>query len=630
MSPVVKSQIHEAGVAGNFQDADDRRPGRSSPMIISPDVLLSLEDYVLLDNGNSREGWGTNLLFTRPRRVIQAMTPDEVPRALAQLDRFSRRKWLAGYLRYEAAAAFLPSRYRKTLSCRCAQGPLVWFGVYDDPVPVAAMAAANIFAAPVAARACLSYLQYARAIRFIKARIQAGETYQVNFTFDFLLKAGCSAEFLYFLLRRKQATSFGAAIRNVHERILSFSPELFFERQGQMVRTRPMKGTAPRGRTDCEDLGLREALAQDGKNRAENLMIVDLLRNDLGRICEPGSVRVLSLFDVETHPTLHQMTSRIEGRLRERIGYREIFASLFPCGSVTGAPKIRTMEIIDALEQGSRGVYCGAIGYTDPGGRAVFSVPIRTLQQAAGRGDWMYRAGSGVVWDSGIRSEWREVHLKTAFLTAQPVPEFDLLETMLWDGGQIRFHRQHLNRLRCSARQLGFSLDRMRLSGVLDRIKIQGRSRPPMMIRLLASRDGKIRFEWHTLKSDRRTPVVRPARVRLDRHNAMLRHKTTWRPWYEETWQRILKGEFWDEIFLNQDGEICEGARSSVFLRLADGRLYTPPLSSGLLPGILRQSMLDRGECRAKTLTGEDLKSAAAVYCGNSVRGLVQVAVRWE
>lgn len=626
------SHIPGAGGTGDFFDGGGQACGiapHSVPLVVSPQWLSSLPDYILLDSGNSTTGWGSHLLFTAPRHVIQALTPDDVPRALAEIDRWSRRTWTAGYLRYEAAAALLPQRCRRRLRQSRPQGPLVWFGVYDSPLPVAGIVSRCDFSVPVSLRAGMPYRRYADAMRTIKSFIRMGETYQVNFTFDFLFKAGCSAEFLYFLLRRKQMTPFGAAIRNTQERILSFSPELFFERRESRIRTCPMKGTAARGINEEEDARIQNALCRDVKNRAENLMIVDLLRNDLGRICRSGSVNVPSLFDIETHPTVHQMTSRIEGHLRDGIGYAEILKSLFPCGSVTGAPKIRTMEIIDSLEEGPRGVYCGAIGYTSPQGRGVFSVPIRTLQQTSGRTDWIYRAGSGVVWDSGVRSEWREVQVKTAFLTAQPVPEFQLLETMLWDGGAIVFEQQHLSRLRQSARQLGFQYHRQNVAEILTRIKA-GISASPRMIRLLLAKDGTVCYEQHEIQPDQPPAVVRIARMCVDRHNVMLRHKTTYRPWYEQTLSRIRKRELWDEIFLNQDGEICEGARSSVFLRLADGCLYTPPLSSGLLPGILRRNLLEQGECREKRLCRQDLESATAVYCGNSVRGLVQVSVRRE
>jgi len=626
------SHMPGVGGAGDFFDGDGQTcgiPQYSVPLVVSPQLLSLLPDYILLDRGNSAAGWGAHLLFTAPRHVVQALTLDDVPGALAEIDRWSRRAWTAGYLRYEAAAALLPQRCRRRLRRSRPQGPLVWFGIYDSPVPVAGIVSPYDFPVPVSLRAGMPYRRYADAIRSIKSFIRMGETYQVNFTFDFLFKAGCSAEFLYFLLRRKQMTPFGAAIKNATERILSFSPELFFERRASRIRTCPMKGTAARGMSEEEDARIQNALCRDVKNRAENLMIVDLLRNDLGRICRSGSVNVPSLFDIETHPTVHQMTSRIEGRLRDGIGYAEILQALFPCGSVTGAPKIRTMEIIDSLEEEDRGVYCGAIGYTSPQGQAVFSVPIRTLQQAAAQTDWRYRAGSGVVWDSGVRSEWQEVQTKTAFLTAQPLPDFQLLETMLWDGNAIVFEQQHLNRLRQSARQLGFQYHKKNVVEVLERIKA-GVPESPRMIRLLLSHEGVLGYEQHLIQSDQPPAVVRIARICIDRHNVMLRHKTTYRPWYEQTLRRIRKRELWDEIFLNQDGEICEGARSSVFLRLADGCLYTPPLSSGVLPGILRRNMLEQGECREKHLCRQDLESAAAVYCGNSVRGLVQVSVRRE
>jgi para-aminobenzoate synthetase/4-amino-4-deoxychorismate lyase len=472
----------------------------------------------------------------------------------------------------------------------------------------------------------VSYVEYCQAIADIKAQIKEGNTYQVNYTFDVLVRAGCSPEVLYFYLRQFQQTPYCAFVKNIYGHVLSFSPELFFERQGQKILAMPMKGTAARGGTQEEDTRSREGLKTDTKNRAENLMIVDLLRNDLGRIAVAGSVAAPSLFDVETHPTLHQMTSLVQADLLAGITYPEMFRALFPCGSVTGAPKIRTMEIIQQVEKGGRGVYCGALGYISPEKRAVFSVPIRILQQSRGQRHWQYRVGSGIVWDSSTRGEWEEARVKMAFFATQSLPDFDLLETMLWDGRKIAFEKKHIARLLCSAKALKFCATR----GGVNKFFIQMKSQLPagqrVMLRLLLSKKGKLRVEKFSLTPSSGDPVAAISDTVLDSENALLQYKTTYRPWYDAAMARIKRGEIWDDIFLNQRGEVCEGARSNIFIEKG-GKLYTPPAASGLLPGILRADLLENGKCAEKILMLSDLKSADAVYCGNSVRGLTRVRV---
>ncbi|HSV43883.1 MAG TPA: chorismate-binding protein, partial [Candidatus Bathyarchaeia archaeon] len=450
--------------------------------------------------------------------------------------------------------------------------------------------------------------------------------YQVNFTFDMIVRAGCSPEALYLYLRQQQATPYCAFLKNKDDLILSFSPELFIRRSGEKIWSRPMKGTAARGITPPGDRAQKTALASDKKNRAENLMIVDLLRNDFGRICQTGTVQTPSLFDVETHPTLHQMTSLIEGRLRPEMSYLNIFESLFPCGSVTGAPKLKTMEIIQQIEEGRRGVYCGAIGYISPEKEAVFSVPIRILQQREDRASWQYRVGGGVVWDSRCRGEWNEAGLKSSFLTRNQVASFSLIETMLWKNGGLVYGPQHLKRLKNSARELGIKCKTWSISGVWAEMLTQLRCRPQAMVRFIMDQNGACCFEIHTrgLSQSKGACLVRISNVILDAQNVWLRHKTTYRPWYEATMKKISGKKVWDELFFNQHGQLCEGARSNVFVRLGT-QLYTPPVSCGLLPGILRQDLLAQGKCQERMLTRNDVLNADELFCGNSVRGLQKV-----
>lgn len=589
-------------------------------------MSLNLSTSVFLDSALSADSKCRSYLFQKPLKQITAFRLEDVSNSLDQVQRLSDRFWLAGYVRYESSFAFLPLKLKQDFKTERMR-PLLWFGVYKRP---------KVFHCPIDdlppydpiidLKFKLSYAQYRRLIADIKDQIREGNTYQVNYTFDILVQAGCSPETLYFYLRQFQRTPYCAYIDNAYEQILSFSPELFFQRDGQKIWTRPMKGTSARGKTHEDDERSREGLKSDAKNRAENLMIVDLLRNDLGRICKTGTVSAPSMFDVETHPTVHQMTSLIEGQLQDGMTYPAIFQSLFPCGSVTGAPKINTMQIIRRVEQGVRGVYCGAIGYISPKQKSVFSVPIRILQRAKHDDLWQYRVGSGIVWDSSARAEWDEVKLKASFLTASIMPDVEIVETMLWDGQKILFLHDHLLRMKCAARDLAFVFDRDDCRKLLSDACARLRKGGQMLLRLLLSKQGGARLEKFQLTPAPSIAVVAMSERRLDPHNLWLRYKTTYRPWYDDAMVKIKKGLIWDEFFLNERDEICEGARSNIFIE-KDGALCTPPPVCGLLPGILRAKLLKRGQCQEKVIFLKDLRSADKVYCGNSVRGLTQVRV---
>lgn len=596
--------------------------------ILTIDDLLCAKDCVFFDAAQGGTVNDASYFFTDPNEIIEAWKIGDVLPALEKIEKLSQRYWLAGYIRYEAGAAFLPGRSDIAKMSMLSNQPLLWFGVYSKPLAVDAFDAYGAYVPLRSLKSGLAYENYEKKVKEIKIEIKKGNTYQVNFTFDFFLHAGASPEFLYAYLRDYQRTPYCAFIKNSRDCVLSFSPELFFHREGPRIWTCPMKGTISRGMDDEEDIMKKDSLRNDEKNRAENLMIVDLLRNDLGKIAVTGTVRVPSMFDVETHPTLHQMTSLIEAELKPDVGYARIFHALFPCGSVTGAPKIKTMKIIERHEEGKRGVYCGAIGYLTPEKKAVFSVPIRILQKQAGAGCWQYRAGSGIVWDSQLKGEWDEVRMKAAFLTAGNQPDVCLLETLLWKDEMIVYEKEHVERMRCSAKKLKFVFGQKNLNAILTQIKKTMSGRKNMMLRLLLTASGVFSFESFQVDlSERKEKLCAGIADRcLDSENIWLQHKTTYRPWYEKTMEKISNGVVWDELFFNERGELCEGARSNVFIK-KDNMLYTPPVSCGLLPGILRDDLLKTGRCEEKILTRGELFSADAVYCGNSVRGLVKVDV---
>jgi para-aminobenzoate synthetase/4-amino-4-deoxychorismate lyase len=514
----------------------------------------------------------------------------------------------------------------------------------------------------IAAEFGLTETEYARRIAQIHEWIRAGDVYQLNFTAPFSIKAPGSAAAVYARLRTRQPVDYGAFLHwQPGRRILSFSPELFFriDEDGATRRivTRPMKGTARRGRTTREDREIAEWLHNDAKNRSENVMIVDLVRNDLGRIAQTGSVRVEELFAVERYPTLWQMTSTVSAELRPEAGFHQIFRALFPCGSITGAPKVRAMQLIGELEDSPRGVYTGAIGFFSPR-RTVFNVAIRTLELDGARGTM--GVGSGVVIDSDPAQEFRECLLKAEFLTgpaqrattpiAENVPivsqpdKFFLIETMLWEGGyptgNYPFLELHLDRLEDSAEYFGFACDRAAVKSALidharqfaDQRPADSAPRSPRRVRLLFDADGNAQIGSEVLP-----PPGEPNRVgracisnaRTDPADAMLYHKTTHRPIYARAFEHATRDRFDDALFLNLRGEVTEGAISNIFVE-NNGRWFTPPVECGLLPGVYRRHLLEtRPEIEERVLSLDDLRHADAIYLANAVRGLRRVEINW-
>ncbi|MFP4472547.1 MAG: aminodeoxychorismate synthase component I [Candidatus Omnitrophota bacterium] len=596
-------------------------------MICNLKTLSGLRNGVFLDTARPGADERQSFLFADPRRVIRADTLNEVDGALSEIDRAAKRYWLAGWISYEAGSAWIGAGKKPASKL---ERPLIWMGVYDQPQVVDHFDPSGLYVPAIDLDHKMTFAEYARNIDHIKCYLAEGQSYQVNYTYDVDVRAECSPPFLYAALRQSQPTPFSAFIQTDELAVLSFSPELFFRRREAGIEVKPMKGTAPFSGKPAADKKRENALRSDPKTRAENLMIVDLLRNDLGKIARPGGVHVRSLFDIEQHPTLLQMTSAVTAQIDEPISYREIFHALFPSGSVTGAPKQRTMQIIAGLEQGVRGVYCGAIGYISPKRKAVFNVPIRTLQQGKGELCWQYRVGGGIVWDSTAEGEWQECRTKTAFLTSGAVPEFELIETVLWNGKDLDFAEDHIRRMTASARVFQWPLKREIISLEFQKAADQLNERRPCVVRFLVDASGTIRHEILSLQLKKGSAGrdVSLSGVPLDSENLFLQHKTSYRPWYSEAYQKIsADDDLFDVLFFNQRNQLCEGARSNVFVRLS-GKIYTPPRTCGLLPGILRSRMLKQGKCRERILTRDDLLLADEVFCGNSVRGLLPVRIR--
>ena len=623
---------------------------------------------VLLEGGkpNYSEGNETpwTRLFTAPVRVCVAWHAAEIPALFAEIESaVAAGQSAAGFFSYECGNCFEPKAAIRP--SRDGQ-PLAWFGIYERSYAFDHEAGAFLEGEPpelekfrsgrvgaedgtrepepepeIAAEFALSDAEYAQRIAAIHEWIRAGDVYQLNFTAPFQIKVQGSVAALYARLRARQPVDYGAFLQwQPGRHILSFSPELFFriESDGAARRivTRPMKGTARRGRTTREDREIAEWLRNDPKNRSENVMIVDLLRNDLGRVARTGTVHADRLFDVERYATLWQMTSTVSAELRPEVGFHEIFRALFPSGSVTGAPKVRAMQLLAALEDAPRGVYTGAIGFFSPR-QTVFNVAIRTLELEGGRGGdirGIMGAGSGIVIDSDAADEYRECLLKAEFLTrsAERRPErFSLFETLLWDGA-YPFIELHLDRLTDSAEYFGFACDRDEVRAALEEHARQFAEGSPRKVRLLLDAEGHLEITSEVLTPQGDSNRIARARIapeRTDPADPTLYHKTTQRPIYALHYLQATERGFDDVLFLNLRGEVTEGAISNIFVE-KDGRWFTPPIECGLLAGVFRRHLLaTRPEIEERVLSLDDLRQADGVYIANAVRGLRRVTIVW-
>lgn len=462
-------------------------------------------------------------------------------------------------------------------------------------------------------RPCMTKADYLAAVDRIKGLISAGDCYQVNLTFPLDFEWFGLPLALYARLRQAQPVRYGGFIGNAAQGLVSLSPELFIERQGERLVTRPMKGTADRQLP-------AERLRQSAKDCAENLMIVDLLRNDLGRVAENGSVAVDRLFDIEAYPTVWQMVSEISAKVVDK-SLADILRAMFPCGSITGAPKVRAMQIAADLEQGERGSYTGAIGWLAPNGDFRLNVAIRTLDLAADGGGRL-GVGSGVVADSQAEAEWQECLLKARFL-ADSDPGIVLIETLRRENGVYPRLAGHLARLQQSAAWFGFQCDLASIEQKLAALPGDGTWR----VRLTLSKQGEANVACFSLGDEVPGPryaILSDAAIRAE--NPMRRHKTSDRALYDAALKGIAENPLlFDIVFLNERGEVAEGARSNIFVE-RDGMLLTPPVESGALPGVLRAELLASGRAKAAVLRPEDL--ANGFWMGNALRGLIPVTLQ--
>jgi len=576
---------------------------------------------------------GPPALFDAPVRLLTAYTVADVPGVMAAADQALRDGfYVAGWVAYEAASAF----DRALVTHTPGDVPLVCFGIFRGPQQARPLEPAP-WSSPMTWHPSLTPPQHARGVATIREAIADGDTYQINYTFRLRsdldhgtsgprnfgtrLRQGYGGQApaaLYAALASAERVPYAALIETDDWAVLSLSPELFFRRDGEHLTTQPMKGTAPRGRWPCEDARRADALRHSEKNRAENVMIVDLCRNDMSRVCDTGTVTATSMFDVVRYPTVWQMVSTVEGRVKPHVGLTDIFGALFPAGSITGAPKSSSMRLIAALEDAPRGIYCGAIGYACPDGRATFNVAIRTMtvHRATGRAE--YGVGGGITWDSTAPDEHAEAMQKAACLEVRP--PFSLIETMRYEDGTCVRLEAHLRRLRESAAYFGFTFDETTIREAISpspHLPIA-----PSRVRVTLDIGGKVTVTHERLVHAGECPAVVLATTPVDSSSRWLFHKTTRRDVYDH--HKAAHPDVWDVLLWNERHEVTEFTRGNVVIE-RDGALLTPARECGLLGGVFRQELLDAGTVVEAVIPVDDLSRATRIWFVNSLREWVEV-----
>jgi para-aminobenzoate synthetase/4-amino-4-deoxychorismate lyase len=589
------------------------------------------EPFILLDDARG-EGAVDAHLFEHPAAVFVARRPEDVERVLGEADAARRESGgtLAGYIAYEAGLALEPRLAPLASGRTGAEGPLVWFGLFErtQAIPSADVPqwlADRAGGAPASIGPLdpqISTGAYLAAFDSLQEAIRAGDIYQANLTFRLAGAARGDPVALYAAIRPAASAGYGGLVFDGSHWLLSFSPELFFACLGRSAKVKPMKGTRPRGRDDEEDAVLAAELAGSVKDKAENLMIVDLMRNDLSRVAEAGSVRVEKPFAVETYPTVHQMVSTVRATLREGTDAVDVIRALFPCGSITGAPKIRAMELIGQVERDARGPYCGAIGRIGPDTDAAFNVAIRTIRLTPGENDRHHAVlgvGGAIVADSDGMDEWRECLIKAGFVR-EAAGGHDLIETMRFvpETG-IELLELHLERMKASAAELGFSFDRHEARNRIHALCFE--LEQPAKVRLLLARGGEIALEAAPLPATTEEPVPCIALpLPVVSNDWRLRHKSTDRGFHEAALAAAKQAGAGEALFVRGDGLVTEGSFTSLFVERG-GKLLTPPAALGLLPGVLRRRLIEEGRAEEGELALADL--ADGFLIGNAVRGLM-------
>ncbi|CAG0997797.1 para-aminobenzoate synthetase / 4-amino-4-deoxychorismate lyase [Rhodocyclaceae bacterium] len=561
------------------------------------------------------DGTRLRLCLSRPVAVLTTHRLEEVAAVIAAAEAHARAgRWVAGFVAYEAAPAFDPA-FQVLPPRDCL--PLAVFAAYAGTGPEAVVGG-DFSCGPW--RMGTPPARIAAGIGAVRRGIAAGDYYQVNLTTRLQADFAGDAAGLFAALRAAQPDAYCAHLAGDGWQLLSVSPELFFDWQTDgTLTTRPMKGTAPRHADGAADAAAAEQLRASAKEQAENLMIVDLLRNDLARVAVTGSVRVPRLFAVEALPSAWQMTSTVQATTRPGTGLAEVFRALFPCGSVTGAPKVAAMAAIAACEDAPRGAYCGAIGVIRPGGHASFSVGIRSVVVDERHGQAECGIGSGIVFDSTAEQEYAEWLVKRRFLL-RATADFQLLETLRLEDGAYWLRERHLERLGASAGHFGFPCDGARVAAALD--SLAERLGPgAWRVRLLLDRHGAVATEAHALEALPGPLRFVLAAAPVDSSDEFLAHKTTRRAVYEA---HMPPAGCFDTLLWNERGELTEFTRGNLVVEIA-GRRVTPPRACGLLPGVLRAELLARGEIHERVVHRDELAQATGIWFINGVRGMLRL-----
>lgn len=578
--------------------------------------------FILLDTAKTDKENNTSYFFANPVKIISCYRPKSISSSFKQIEKaLAQGYYVGGFVSYEAGYYL----QRPPVQNKRSDFPLIWMGVFNKPRLVGKLTLPRTLPDNYKLNNIhlnISPKKYYSVVKKIKEYIAQGQTYQVNYTLKYKFNFVGDPLSFYLRLRNSQPVSYSAFIQSKDFHILSFSPELFFRKEGDEITVRPMKGTVIRGISLSEDQKNKTWLKNDEKNRAENIMITDMLRNDLGKISRYGSVRTAPLCNVEKYQTLWQMTSTVKSRSHKDIPLQQLFSGLFPSGSVTGAPKIRTTQIIEKLEKEERKIYTGAIGFITPEKNAVFNVAIRTILLQKHKGE--LGIGSGITYHSDPQTEFAECKLKADFLWRRP---FQLIETIGWQKRKgFSLLALHLKRLRNSAQYFDYLYNEKYIREQLLNNTQTLLNNQFYKIRLLLFADGRITIASYPVSPSITSTKITISKLKTDFHNIFLYHKTTNRKIYEQEYEKHHKAGYFDVIFRNERGEITEGAISNIFVK-KNGYYYTPPVKCGLLPGIFREYFLTKNKFRAreKILRMEDITQADEIILTNAVRGMTVV-----
>jgi len=561
------------------------------------------------------------------RRVLEAYKPEDVIPVLQQVSEETGKGFTAvGFAAYEAAAAFgLPVHGSKKSAI-----PLCWFGIVSAETREQwNISSGNISPASDSQNSSIANLklnqtesQYYETLASLKSFIERGDSYQVNYTLRASFQSVDDEIGLFQSLYHNQAVPYAALIQTPEWQVLSLSPELFLQKKGRLITSRPMKGTHRRGRFPAEDKEFMQRLQQSEKDRAENIMIVDMVRNDLGKICEFGSVHAKDEYQIESYRTVLQMTSSVNGLLKQETRLEDVFQAAFPAASITGAPKHRTMDIIRQHETVPRGVYCGAVGIVRPSGDFTFNVAIRTLTKTKKDCHYTLGTGGGILWDSIAEKEFQEIQTKTKFLTYN-APDFQLIETMKYEAdGGLLYLEEHIDRMESSAAYFDFKFNRASIVDQILQWTLELQS--ICAVRVLLDSDGKCTLSTREITSIPSKVKIKLSSQTVDSYDPFFFHKTTHRGFYNKERELALNDGFFEVLFQNEQGSITEGSITNIFIR-QDGSWYTPPVTDGLLAGIWRMKFIEKHHARETSVTPAQLKEADEIVIGNSVMGTVKV-----